>query len=49
VREEFAARLDAGEVDGCLDRIAANCDGAKVRSSSHSWFGGMCAMSVTKA
>jgi hypothetical protein len=32
VREEFADRLDPGEVDECLDRIAAKFDGAKVRS-----------------
>jgi hypothetical protein len=32
VREEFADRLDPGDVDECLDRIAARFDGAKVRS-----------------
>jgi hypothetical protein len=32
VREEFADRLDSGEVDECLDRIAAKFDAAKVRS-----------------
>ena len=32
VREEFADRLDPGDVDECLDRIAAKFDGAKVRS-----------------
>jgi hypothetical protein len=32
VREEFADRLDPGEVDECLDRIAAKFDAAKVRS-----------------
>jgi hypothetical protein len=32
VREEFADRFDPGEVDECLDRIAAKFDGAKVRS-----------------
>jgi len=32
VREEFANRLNADEVDECLDRVAAKFDGAKVRS-----------------
>jgi len=31
-REEFADRLEPGDVDECLDRIAATFDGAKVRS-----------------
>jgi hypothetical protein len=32
VREEFAAQLDPGEVNECLDRVSAKFDDAKVRS-----------------
>ena len=32
MREEFADKLDPGDVDECLDRIAAKFDDAKVRS-----------------
>jgi len=32
VREEFADRIDPGDVNECLDRIAAKFDDAKVRS-----------------
>ena len=32
VLEEFADRIDPGEVNECLDQIAAKFDGAKVRS-----------------
>jgi hypothetical protein len=32
MREEFADQLDPGDVDECLDRIAAKSDDAKVRS-----------------
>jgi len=32
VRAEFADQLDPGEVDECLNRIAAKFDRAKVRS-----------------
>jgi len=32
VHQEFADQLDPGDVDECLDRIAAKFDDAKVRS-----------------
>jgi len=32
VRDEFANRLDADDVDECLDRVACQVRGAKVRS-----------------